>query len=113
MAEVPIRRGLRCLTTGARFLVQPGGSATADRDSRSDLNLDHPSVGRHAFALHNREGRLLLEDFCPRDPIQVNGTPVPSRGMRELADGDRVEYSVYRFVVESVPGNGTGCSEPA
>jgi hypothetical protein len=69
-------------------------------DPPNHVTLDHPSIQPlHAKMTYHR-GRWMIESLAQHDPVEVNGTPVPSAGGAYLlADGDqiRIGEALFRF----------------
>jgi hypothetical protein len=64
------------------------------------VTLDHPSIQPLHAKMTYREGRWMIESLVSNDPVEVNGTPVPSSaGPHLLASGDQVKIgeALFRF----------------
>jgi len=64
------------------------------------VTLDHPSIQPLHAKMTYQNGRWMIESLAPHDPVEVNGTPVPSAGGPYLlANGDqiRIGEALFRF----------------
>lgn len=69
-------------------------------DPPNHVTLDHPSIQPLHAKMTYQEGRWMIESVAAGDPIEVNGTPVPSTsGPYLLAAGDeiRIGEALFRF----------------
>jgi hypothetical protein len=64
------------------------------------VTLDHPSIQPLHAKMTYQAGRWMIESLSPHDPVEVNGTPVPTAsGPYLLAHGDqiRIGEALFRF----------------
>ena len=69
-------------------------------DPPHHVTLDHPSIQPLHAKMTYQLGRWMIESLSPNDPVEVNGTPVPSTaGPYLLATGDQVRIgeALFRF----------------
>jgi len=69
-------------------------------DPPHHVTLDHPSVQPLHAKMTYQNGRWMIESLATHDPVEVNGTPVPSAsGPYLLAHGDqiRIGEALFRF----------------
>ena len=64
------------------------------------VTLDHPSIQPLHAKMTFQKGSWMIESLAPDDPVEVNGTPVPTtKGPYLLANGDQVRIgeALFRF----------------
>ncbi len=64
------------------------------------VTLDHPSILPLHAKMTYQHGSWMIESLAPNDPVEINGTPVPSAaGPYLLAPGDQVRIgdALFRF----------------
>ena len=64
------------------------------------VTLDHPSIQPLHAKMTFQNGSWMIESLAPHDPVEINGTPVPSTsGPYLLAHGDqiRIGEALFRF----------------
>ena len=64
------------------------------------VTLDHPSIQPLHAKMTFQKGSWMIESLAPNDPVEVNGTPVPTTsGPYLLANGDQVRIgeALFRF----------------
>ena len=69
-------------------------------DPPHHVTLDHPSIQPLHAKMTFQKGSWMIESLAPNDPVEVNGTPVPtSSGAYLLAHGDqvRIGQALFRF----------------
>ena len=69
-------------------------------DPPHHVTLDHPSIQPLHAKMTFQFGSWMIESLSPQDPVEVNGTPVPSAsGPYLLANGDQIRIgdALFRF----------------
>jgi hypothetical protein len=64
------------------------------------VTLEHPSIQPLHAKMTYQNGNWMIESLAPNDPVEINGTPVPSSaGPYLLAAGDQVRIgeALFRF----------------
>jgi len=64
------------------------------------VTLDHPSIQPLHAKMTFQKGSWMIESLAPIDPVEVNGTPLPTTsGPYLLANGDQVRIgeALFRF----------------
>src|SRR4051812_32900099 len=91
---------MTCRSTGRLIRVGPDESVIVGRIADvCDISLDGPGVSRQQFRLTHYEGRLTLQDLNPRQLMRLNKKFIPFKSSCDLSPGDRLEFSVYDFLV--------------
>jgi len=70
-------------------------------DPPHHVTLDHPSIQPLHAKMTYQKGNWMIESLAPHDPVEINGTPVPSSaGPYLLATGDQVRIgeALFRFI---------------
>jgi hypothetical protein len=69
-------------------------------DPPHHVTLDHPSIQPLHAKMTFQFGSWMIESLAPQDPVEINGTPVPSTsGPYLLASGDQIRIgdALFRF----------------
>lgn len=84
--RTPRERLLAAIVNGAEYILGPESSlrrVRMGRDASNSLVLTGEGVERHHAELARRNGHWLLTNLS-RNPIDVNGTPVPARARQRI-----------------------------
>lgn len=83
-----------------RFIVNNGKPITIGRTSKSDVELDNPSISRDHALVENENGRNYLTDTGSTNGTWVNGKKITKR--TQITDKDEIMVGKFTMVAGSV-----------